>query len=72
MKYEDFIGRKAYSETFPGITDAVISPHLFPHQRDLTQWALRKGRAAIFADTGLGKTAMELEWRTTCLVMGVC
>lgn len=60
--YADFIARKAYSEAFPGIDDDDIAEHLFPHQRDLTRWALKKGRAAIFADTGLGKTAMELEW----------
>ena len=35
---------------------------LFPFQRDLTRWALRKGRAALFADTGLGKTLMQLAW----------
>ena len=40
----------------------AINPHLFPHQRDLVRWALRKGRCAIFADTGLGKTFMQLEW----------
>jgi superfamily II DNA or RNA helicase len=40
----------------------AVNPSLFPHQRDLARWALRKGRAAIFADTGLGKTRMQLEW----------
>ncbi len=35
---------------------------LFPFQRDIVAWALRKGRAAIFADCGLGKTLMQLEW----------
>lgn len=35
---------------------------LFPFQRDLTSWALRRGRAAIFAATGLGKMRMELSW----------
>lgn len=35
---------------------------LFPFQVDLVNWALRRGRAAIFADTGLGKTRMQLEW----------
>lgn len=35
---------------------------LFPFQRDLTTWAVRKGRCAIFADTGLGKTFMQVEW----------
>lgn len=44
------------------VTPDEIGAHLFPFQRDLTQWALKKGRAAIFADTGLGKTAMQLEW----------
>lgn len=39
-----------------------IHPALFPFQRDITLWALRKGRAAIFANTGLGKTIMQLEW----------
>jgi superfamily II DNA or RNA helicase len=39
-----------------------LSPALFPFQRDLVTWALRRGRCAIFADTGLGKTAMLLEW----------
>ena len=35
---------------------------LFPWQRVITAWALRKGRAAIFAGTGLGKTVMQLAW----------
>lgn len=39
-----------------------IHPFLFPFQRDLTVWAARKGRAALFVDTGLGKTYMQLEW----------
>jgi DNA modification methylase len=35
---------------------------LFPFQRVLVQWALRKGRAAIFADTGLGKSFCQITW----------
>ena len=35
---------------------------LKPFQEALTAWALRRGRAAIFAGTGLGKTLMQLEW----------
>jgi superfamily II DNA or RNA helicase len=35
---------------------------LFPFQADIVRWALRRGRAAIFADCGMGKTAMQLEW----------
>jgi len=40
----------------------VISNILFPFQRQLVQWALRKGRAAVWADCGLGKTFIQLEW----------
>lgn len=35
---------------------------LFDYQRDITAWAASRGRAAIFADTGLGKTIMQLTW----------
>lgn len=48
----------------PSAGVAVDDPHaaLFPFQRALVRWALAKGRAAIFADTGLGKTLMQLAW----------
>jgi hypothetical protein len=39
-----------------------LRAHLFDYQRDITAWALHRGRAAIFADCGLGKTPMQLEW----------
>lgn len=46
-----------------GLTDIPDLPSsLFPHQRDIVQWALRRGRAALFAGTGLGKSLMELAW----------
>jgi hypothetical protein len=38
-----------------------LNPKLFDYQRALVEWSLRKGRAADFVDTGLGKTAMQLE-----------
>lgn len=62
MDYQDFIDRKSYAEAFPGIDDEDFAEHLFPHQRDIVRWALRKGRSAVFADTGLGKTAIQIEW----------
>ena len=60
--YEKFIANKSKVAKPAGISGAVIAPHLYPHQADLVRWALRRGRAAVFADTGLGKTAIELEW----------
>lgn len=61
--YADFVLAKARSvDSSPIQSDCDLAPHLFPHQRDIVRWALRRGRAAVFADTGLGKTAMQLEW----------
>jgi superfamily II DNA or RNA helicase len=62
MAYEELIARKAASIAASGINPGELAAHLFPHQRDLVTWALRRGRAAIFADTGLGKTACFIEW----------
>ncbi len=44
------------------VPPSALHPSLFPFQRDLTAWALRTGRAAIFADTGLGKSRIQIEW----------
>lgn len=64
MEYADFLATKQirFESTGQEIDKSLIHPFLFPFQRDLTHWAIRKGRAAIFADTGLGKTFMQLEW----------
>lgn len=55
--YEDFVASKfrLAPESGVDVGDGDLLPSLFPHQRDLVRWSLRKGRAAIFADTGLGK-----------------
>jgi len=62
--YAHFLASKRMSAAPVGIaaTSVDVHPKLFSFQRDLVLWALRKGRAAIFADTGLGKTFMQLEW----------
>lgn len=62
--YADFLSRKSPCVPRAGIDVPLsqIGSHLFPFQRDITGWALRRGRAAIFAGTGLGKTAMQIEW----------
>ena len=61
--YEHFVRRKLSSVKPTGIASGFSVPStLFPHQSALTAWALRRGRAAIFADTGLGKSRMQLAW----------
>lgn len=63
MDYAEFLSSKTQSFEPVGLKDDVlINPQLFPFQRDIVRWALRRGRAAIFADCGLGKTPMQLEW----------
>ncbi|MFQ5793332.1 MAG: helicase, partial [Acidobacteriota bacterium] len=64
MNYEDFLVKKKREWAGAGIlvSDDEFSGLLYPFQRKLSQWALRKGRAAIWADTGLGKTFMQLAW----------
>ncbi|RJQ09416.1 MAG: helicase [Dehalococcoidia bacterium] len=61
--YEAFLASKIASAPRVGfdVRDYFAS-HLFPFQRDIVRWALARGRAAIFADTGLGKTPMQIEW----------
>lgn len=61
--YLDFLAKKAITDPSTGLTDLPELPDcLFPHQRDIVKWALRRGRAALFAGTGLGKSLMELAW----------
>lgn len=62
MDYADFVARKLGMVTRKGIETPLRDYKLFPHQRDLAAWALRRGSAAIFADTGLGKSRMQLAW----------
>ena len=61
--YTDFVTTKLRAVPPVGITRQIdLIDGLFPHQIDLVRWALRRGRAAIFADTGLGKTRMQVAW----------
>lgn len=64
MDYSDLIARKSASVPSSGldVDEHMLASHLLPHQRDLVRWTLRRGRAALFADTGLGKGVMLLEW----------
>jgi hypothetical protein len=61
--YQSFLAGKAVADVPTGMAIIPELPSvLFPHQRDIVRWALRRGRAAVFAGTGLGKTLMELAW----------
>ena len=61
--YSAFVAGKLGTVPATGIADGFSVPaSLFPHQSALVAWALRRGRAAIFADTGLGKSRMQLAW----------
>lgn len=63
MDYASFLASKRVTDPATGVQSISTLPaFLFPHQADIVAWALRRGRAAIFAGTGLGKTAMELVW----------
>jgi len=62
--YQAFLQSKRLTTAPAGFTVAPgdINPALFPYQRAIVRWAAARGRAAIFADTGLGKTFMQVEW----------
>ena len=62
MNYEDFVRNKRRSEIATGHKPGELNEHLFDFQHAIVSWAVRRGRAAIFADTGLGKTLMQLAW----------
>lgn len=60
--YDAFIERKRQLGGDHGFDPITMPPYLFDFQEALVTWALRKGRAAIWADCGLGKTPMQLVW----------
>lgn len=64
MTYEEFLRQKQIKTVNSGfnIGRKELNPTLFDFQKDIVKWALKKGKAAIFAMTGLGKTLMQVEW----------
>jgi len=68
MTYADFIASKKalHLDTGREVSRADMCPALFDWQVAVTKWAVRKGRACIFADCGLGKTLMQLEFARHC------
>lgn len=64
MNYDDYVQTKLSRVPPTGIPHGAYMPDhgMFPHQSALVSWACKRGRAAIFADTGLGKSRMQLAW----------
>lgn len=62
MDYPSFLDKKRLAITTTGFDPGQVPDLLFPFQRDLTKWAIRKGKSAIWAGCGLGKTLMQLSW----------
>jgi len=62
MNYQEFLASKRIVVYPSGFDCDDISPKLFDFQRDIVRWSLKKGKAAVFCGTGLGKTPMQLSW----------
>ena len=62
MDYADFLNHKSHVATDDGFEPVFMPDFLFDFQKELTTWAIRKGRAALFEDCGLGKTPQQLVW----------
>jgi hypothetical protein len=60
--YDDFLARRAQQDSRSGFDPTWMPEGLFGFQTDLVRWAVRQGRAAVFADCGMGKTAVQLAW----------
>ena len=68
-KYQNFIQEKSQLSGNFGFKSKFSHPDFYDFQAHLVEWAVQKGRAAIFADCGLGKTIMQL----TCgRIMLIC
>lgn len=62
MNYHQFIQQKQAKVESHGFEPMPFNPHMFDYQQHCADFALRQGRAALFLDTGLGKTLTQLEW----------
>lgn len=64
MSYSAFLESKKLNPVVSGfdVNESELNSNLFDFQRSIVKWAIKRGRAAIFADTGLGKTLMQASW----------
>lgn len=64
MNYADFLStkRRVVTGIGPEVSHDSLPPILYPWQKQIVRWALRKGKAALFCDCGLGKSFMQVAW----------
>jgi hypothetical protein len=62
MNYSEFLQTKEFKNTLSGFKLLWMPDFLFGFQKELVEWSVRRGKAALFADCGLGKTPMQLVW----------
>lgn len=62
MSYANFLETKMHLGDADGFEPLWVPDFLFDFQKYLVEWAIRQGRAALFADCGMGKTPMQLVW----------
>lgn len=62
MDYAEFVQSKRHEGADGGLPPTAMPAALFDYQRSLVEWSIRKGRAALLVDCGLGKTPMQLTW----------
>ncbi len=62
VDYGDFLSRKHARRDSTGFDPDTLCPALFPWQELVTRWSIRRGRAALFESTGLGKSIQQLAW----------
>ena len=63
MNYQEFLRQKAMVAPPSGLDSVpALNKNLFNFQHDIVSWACRRGRSALFAGTGLGKSLMQLSW----------
>lgn len=60
--YQSFIASKRIRANATGFDPGTLNSNLFDWQEPIVRWALRRGKAALFEDCGLGKTIQQLEW----------
>lgn len=62
MNYAEFLNQKSQSGSVDGFKPLWMPDFLFDFQQSMVDWAIRKGKSALFEDCGLGKTPQQLVW----------